>query len=141
MNKHNYEGNYTYCYCTKSSHFQFVLEEVLSNGAQIETSSAFDIPIIHNLHKEKKITKTLLIICNGFKRPKYIENIISLINNNFTNCIPVLDNLNELIIYEKLMGNLKLNKSRIDEERFHLYFQIRFRYRHHRILQGENKTE
>ena len=57
MNKHNYEGNYTYCYCTKSSHFQFVLEEVLSNGAQIETSSAFDIPIIHNLHKEKKLPK------------------------------------------------------------------------------------
>ena len=28
MAKHNYEGNYTYCYCTKSSHFQFVIEEV-----------------------------------------------------------------------------------------------------------------
>ncbi|MCB0380407.1 MAG: arginine decarboxylase, partial [Flavobacteriales bacterium] len=42
MAKVNYEGNYTYCYCTKSSHFSFVLEEVLRNDAHIETSSAYD---------------------------------------------------------------------------------------------------
>ena len=133
INKHNYEGNYTYCYCTKSSHFQFVLEEVLSNGAQIETSSAFDIPIIHNLYKEKKITKTLLIICNGFKRPKYIENIISLINNNFTNCIPVLDNLNELEQYtEKINGKFKIGIRVASDEEPHFPFytsRLGFRYR------------
>ena len=26
MNKINYEGKYHYCYCTKSSHFKFVLD-------------------------------------------------------------------------------------------------------------------
>ena len=26
-----YEGDYHYCYCTKSSHFRYVLEEVLKN--------------------------------------------------------------------------------------------------------------
>jgi len=27
--KADYKGNYTYCYCTKSSHFSFVMDEVL----------------------------------------------------------------------------------------------------------------
>ena len=27
MKRYNYKGTYTYCYCTKSSHFRFVLEE------------------------------------------------------------------------------------------------------------------
>ena len=29
--KADYKGTYTYCYCTKSSHFSFVLEEALKN--------------------------------------------------------------------------------------------------------------
>ena len=31
MQSHNYQGKYTYCYCTKSSHFSFVLDEALKN--------------------------------------------------------------------------------------------------------------
>src|SRR5665213_2152937 len=29
IKKHKYEGEYNYCYCTKSSHFSFVVEEAL----------------------------------------------------------------------------------------------------------------
>ena len=53
----NYNGEYFYCYCTKSSHFRFVLDEVLKNNVQIETSSAFDIDLIISLFKDKKITR------------------------------------------------------------------------------------
>ncbi|MEG2647504.1 MAG: arginine decarboxylase, partial [Mucinivorans sp.] len=31
MAKVDYHGSYNYCYCTKSSHFSFVLEEALRN--------------------------------------------------------------------------------------------------------------
>ena len=37
LKKFRYKGTYTYCYCTKSSHFQFVLEEALKNGIHLET--------------------------------------------------------------------------------------------------------
>ncbi len=98
IKKHNYEGDYTYCYCTKSSHFSFVIEETLRQGAHLETSSAFDISIIRKLQESGKISKETQIICNGFKRPLYTEYITSLVNEGF-NCTPVLDNLNELPIY------------------------------------------
>jgi len=67
IEKNNYKGNYNYCYCTKSSHFQHVLDEALTNDIHIETSSAFDIDIVKNLKKEGKIKDNTFVICNGFK--------------------------------------------------------------------------
>lgn len=96
MKKANYKSNYYYCYCTKSSHFKHVLHEALKNDIHIETSSAYDINIIEALYKEKKISKSTYIICNGFKRDAYIENIARLINNGLKNTIPVIDNYKEL---------------------------------------------
>ena len=93
IKKHNYKGDYTYCYCTKSSHFEFVLDEVLDNDCQIETSSAFDLQIVKSLYRQKKIDKDALILCNGFKRPLYVDYIQELVNDGFQNCIPILDKL------------------------------------------------
>ncbi len=100
MAKVDYQGDYHYCYCTKSSQFSFVLEEVLKNDVHLETSSAFDINIIEDLAERGLFSKDRYIICNGFKRPMYIENIVNLVNNGFSNVIPVLDNLFELEKYE-----------------------------------------
>ncbi|MBQ9311497.1 MAG: arginine decarboxylase [Bacteroidales bacterium] len=94
--KIDYKGTYNYCYCTKSSHFAFVLEEVLKNDVNLETSSAFDINIIEELYQQQKITKEQFIVCNGFKRPQYVENIAHLIDNGWTNIIPVIDNIEEV---------------------------------------------
>jgi arginine decarboxylase len=105
--KNDYKGTYTYCYCTKSSHFSFVLEEALKHDIHLETSSAFDINLIRSLHQAKKIDTEKVIICNGYKRPQYIENIIGLINDGFSNVIPVLDNMHELDKLEKKLKGKK----------------------------------
>lgn len=99
--KVDYKGTYTYCYCTKSSHFSFVLEEALKNDIHLETSSAFDIPIIRNLYQNGKITKDIIVICNGYKQEDYLKYICDMINEGFTNVIPILDNKNELEYYKK----------------------------------------
>ena len=92
--KADYQGKYYYCYCTKSNHFSHVIDEVLKNNVHIETSSAFDINILENLFEQGKISKDKFIVCNGFKKENYIENIANLINNDWTNVIPVMDNSN-----------------------------------------------
>ena len=96
MAKVDYQGSYHFCYCTKSSHFQFVMEEALKNHIHLETSSAFDINLIEALEEEGKITKDQFIVCNGYKRAQYLENIARLINEGWTNVIPVMDNKEEL---------------------------------------------
>lgn len=107
MAKVDYKGSYHYCYCTKSSHFSFVMDEALKNDIHIETSSAFDIPIIKALAQQQKIPKDTYILCNGFKRQPYIKGVVDLINDDFTNVIPILDNVEELSFYEKAFQNKK----------------------------------
>lgn len=99
MLTHDYRGKYTYCYCTKSSHFKHVLTETLEAGAQIETSSALDIPIIESLEKSGNLSKDILVLCNGFKNYQYKQNIVDLIHDGFTNVIPILDNKEEFNFY------------------------------------------
>lgn len=96
MEKYQYKGKYHYCYCTKSSHFKPVLHEALNNNIHIETSSAFDINIVEHLKQEGKIKDDTYIICNGFKRDQYITNIARLINEGHRNCIPIIDNYEEI---------------------------------------------
>jgi arginine decarboxylase len=101
IKKHKYEGQYFYCYCTKSSHFSFVVEEALQHGIHLETSYAYDIEIIKKLYEKKRITKDVFIICNGFKQKGYTRRIAALLNAGFKNVIPVLDNKEELLAYQK----------------------------------------
>ncbi|MDO6738765.1 arginine decarboxylase [Wenyingzhuangia sp. 2_MG-2023] len=99
--KHNYQGKYFYSYCTKSSHFKHILDEALKNNIHIETSSAFDINIVNALVQSGKINKDTFVICNGFKREQYISNIADLINNKHKNCVPIIDNYEELSLLEE----------------------------------------
>lgn len=121
----DYQGTYTYCYCTKSSHFSFVLEEALKNDIHIETSSAYDIPIVRAMHKKGKISKDTYIVCNGYKRGLYRQHISELLNDGFKNCIPVLDNLGEIEYYKE---HVKAEKTKLamrlasdEEPKFEFY--------------------
>ncbi len=101
IKKHKYEGSYNYCYCTKSSHFSFVVQEALKYGIQLETSSAYDVDIITQLYEKKKINKDIFIIANGFKPKIYTSRLNKLINSGFKNVIPILDNKEELMAYKR----------------------------------------
>lgn len=115
--KTDYKGEYHYCYCTKSSHFMFVMEEVLKNDVHIETSSAFDINIVEALEEQGLLKKDNYIICNGFKKAPYIENIANAIHNGFVNTIPVLDNKLEFDqLDERLEDHCKLGIRIASEE-------------------------
>lgn len=122
MAKVDYAADYQYCYCTKSSHFSFILEEVLKNRVNIETSSAFDINILEELHKSGLLKQDTYILCNGFKRSQYVENIQNLIRSGFTNVIPILDNKFELDLFdENLEMNVGIRIAAEEEPKFDFY--------------------
>ncbi|MEM1216949.1 MAG: arginine decarboxylase [Bacteroidota bacterium] len=99
MRSLGYAGKYHYCYCTKSNHFSYVLDEVLAYNTKLETSSAFDIELIRRLYAQGKVDQQLTVICNGFKTERYLAAIVALINDGFTNVIPVCDNKEEVDYY------------------------------------------
>jgi arginine decarboxylase len=56
-----------------------------------------------------KINKSTYVICNGFKRDQYIENISRLINNGHKNTIPIIDNFEELdLLQAEIKGKFKI---------------------------------
>ena len=117
IEKYNYKGSYNYCYCTKSSHFKHVIDEALKNEIHIETSSTFDINIVENLKANGNINDNTYIICNGFKRAEYISNIARLINNGHHNCIPIIDNYEEIdLLSKEIEGNYKIGIRIASEE-------------------------
>ncbi|MCB0610432.1 MAG: arginine decarboxylase, partial [Lewinella sp.] len=124
MRSLGYAGKYHYCYCTKSCHFSYVLQEVVDHDAQLETSSAFDIDLIMRLYAQKKIDKDIIIICNGFKTKGYLEKIVALINDGFHNVIPVCDNMEEIDYYEKHVKgecNVGIRVATEEEPNFEFY--------------------
>ncbi len=109
MDKNEYKGKYYFCYCTKSSHFEYIMNEAFKNNIHIETSSAFDINIVENLMESGKINKSTYVICNGFKRDQYIDNIARIINNGHKNTIPIIDNYEELdLLQTAIKGKFKI---------------------------------
>ncbi len=122
--KSDYQGDYHYCYCTKSSHFEFVMSEVLKNDVHIETSSAFDLNIIEVLTENDQFDKENYIICNGFKKQQYVDNICNLLGAGFINTIPVLDSKHELELLDKNINSkckLGIRIASEEEPRFEFY--------------------
>ncbi len=100
--RYGYTGKYLYAYCTKSSHFSFVLWEVLRHNVHLEISHTNDLAIVEWLWKKGWINQDILIIANGYKERAYAERIRALYQAGFRNLIPVLDDINELEYYEGL---------------------------------------
>ncbi|MEM6773079.1 MAG: arginine decarboxylase, partial [Bacteroidota bacterium] len=101
MRGQGYAGKYRYCYCTKSSHFAHVVQEVLDHQVDLEISSAYDVALIRRLYEQGKVTKDIYVVCNGFKPDNYLAAIVGLINDGFHNVVAVVDNAHELDYYSE----------------------------------------
>lgn len=124
IDEHGYTGKYHYSYCTKSSHFSHVLEEALKNDIHLETSSAFDIEIVKKMKSEGKISDKTFVLCNGFKRDQYIDNIGDLINDGSFNCIPIIDNYEEIQLLQQKATkkfNIGIRIASEEEPKFEFY--------------------
>jgi arginine decarboxylase len=102
LKKYGYNGSYHYCYCTKCNHFAHVIGEALKHDVDLETSSSFDIDLILNLYKEKKISKSRVIVHNGYKTDEYLKKILDLQKFGFKNTIIIFDSVDELVRLEKI---------------------------------------
>jgi arginine decarboxylase len=137
INNQAYQGKYHFCYCTKCNHFHHVISEALKHNVNLETSSAFDIDLIVNLYKEKKINKSRIIVHNGYKTDEYLRKIIELQELGFKNCIVVLDSTTELNRLVQLAKGevVKIGlRMAINEEPQSAYYTSRLGIRHNEMM-------
>jgi arginine decarboxylase len=96
LKQNNYAGEYHYCYCTKSSHFSYVMKQVLKEDVHLETSSAYDINIIQKMLEQGYAKPTTKVLCNGYKDMAYLEKIAELIASGHKEVLPIVDSFEEL---------------------------------------------
>jgi arginine decarboxylase len=137
IKKSKYKGDYYFCYCTKCNHFYHVINEALKHNVNLETSSTFDIDLIVNLYKKKKIDKSRIIVHNGYKTDDYLQKIVSLQEMGFTNSIIVLDSKEELdrLLSIKTNEVLKVGiRMAINEEAQSAYYTSRLGIPHNEVI-------
>ena len=128
IKKHNYQGNYYYCYCTKCNHFSHVVSEAMKHQVHLETSSSFDIDLILHLFEAGKIDKKRIILHNGYKTKDYLDKIIVLRQKGFENAIIILDSQYELERLQNLAIDYRLKiglRMAINEEAQSAYYTSR----------------
>ncbi len=136
--KYDYNAEYNYCYCTKCNHFAHVIGEALKHNVHLETSSLFDIDLILNLYRDGKIDKNRSIIHNGYKTEQYLYKILQLQEIGFTNCIVILDSINELKRLLKIKDTKKVKiglRMAINEEAQYAYYTSRMGIRNFELLE------
>lgn len=139
IKKNKYKGKYHYCYCTKCCHFSHVVKSALREGVNIETSSSFDIDLIFRLLEEGELTKSTIIVHNGYKTDDYLKKIIQLNQMGFKNSILVLDSMSEIQRVKKhaaeYKGKIKIGiRIAIDEEPQSAYYTSRLGIRPTEIM-------
>jgi arginine decarboxylase len=137
IKKHNYKGNYRFCYCTKCNHFYHVIQEALKHKVNLETSSSFDIDLILNLYKKKKLDQKRIIIHNGYKTDDYLEKIIRMQEAGFENSIIILDSMDELdrLLKIKTSQVIKIGlRMAVNEEAQSAYYTSRLGIPHGKII-------
>jgi arginine decarboxylase len=140
IKKNRYKGKYYYCYCTKCCHFAHVVKSALKEGVHLETSSSFDIDLIWKLYDEGTLSKSTIIVHNGYKTTDYLNKIIELNKQGFKNSITILDSKPELDrvkkYAEQLDRKLKIGvRMAIDEEPQSAYYTSRLGIRPTEILE------
>ena len=128
FDKHHYQGNYEFCYCTKCNHFSHVIRTAMKENVSLETSSAFDIDLIERLHDNGRLDLDKYIVHNGYKTDDYIQKIGQLMNHGFNNTITVLDSAKEIPKLEALNveGPIKIGlRVSIEEEPQAAYYTSR----------------
>ena len=93
----------------------FILDEPTGVLTPQEVDELFKI--LRSLKEEGKINDDTFVISNGFKRAQYITNIARLINNGHQNCIPIIDNYEEIdLLSNEIYGNYNIGIRIASEE-------------------------
>ncbi len=102
---HGYKGQFSYHYPMKANQNKEFVLPVLSQGANLEISSANELWIARKLWEGGKLSKEIGVFCNGVKTPQYID-LIEYLHDKGMSIIPIIENMDEFDRLSKYKGDL-----------------------------------
>jgi arginine decarboxylase len=103
----DYKGKFYYHYPMKvNQHKQFVLS-VVSEGANLETSSANELWIVKKLWEQERFNSKIRVLCNGPKNIRYVQ-LIDELNKKGLTITPIAEHQDELDAFKKFKSEIGL---------------------------------
>jgi len=102
---HGYKGKFFYHYPMKvNQNKEFVLP-LLSEGANLEVTSANELWLVKKLWEGEKFNSKIRVVCNGPKTDQYFD-LIEELRSKGMNIVPIIESLDELDIISKYKGDV-----------------------------------
>src|SRR3989344_3068310 len=102
---YGYKGRFFYHYPMKvNQNKEFVLP-LLSEGANLEVTSANELWLVKKLWEGEKFNSKIRVVCNGPKTDQYFI-LIEELRSKGMNIVPIIESLDELDIISKYKGDV-----------------------------------
>ncbi|MFH1145853.1 MAG: hypothetical protein V1707_02730 [bacterium] len=100
-----YRGKFSYFLPLKTNQNKELVLPALSEGANLETSSANELWLIRRLFEQEQFNPDLRLLCNGPKTVSYFS-LINDLQAKGVNVIPIIEDINELEMLKVYKGEV-----------------------------------
>ncbi len=101
----DYRGRFFYHYPMKVNQTKEFVLPLISEGANLETSSANELWIVKRLWEQEKFNSKIRVLCNGPKTEKYLKLIEELDSRGLT-ITPIIEEEQEMQFFKKYKGEV-----------------------------------
>jgi arginine decarboxylase len=116
---YKYKGNFYYHYPMKVNQSREFVLPLISEGANLETTSANELWVVKRLWQQNRFNSRIKVICNGPKTAQYLE-LIAELKQNGLDIVPIIEDLSEREALQKFRGQVGV---RVDMDvRTHSYW-------------------
>jgi arginine decarboxylase len=105
MKIYGYKGKFFYHYPMKVNQSKEFILPILSEGANLEVTSANELWLVKKLWEGEKFNNKIRVFCNGPKTDQYLDLIEELRGKNM-NIIPIIESLEEVGRLSKYKGDI-----------------------------------
>jgi arginine decarboxylase len=105
MKIYGYKGKFLYHYPMKVNQNKEFILPLLSEGANLEATSANELWIVKKLWEGEKFNSKIRVLCNGPKTVQYLD-LIEELRGKGMNIVPIIESLDEVERLSKYKGDI-----------------------------------
>jgi arginine decarboxylase len=102
---YGYKGKFFYHYPMKVNQMKDFVMPIISEGANLETSSANELWIIKKLWEKERFNSKIRVFCNGSKTDEYLD-LIEELRGKGMNIVPIIEGSEEIERISKYKGDI-----------------------------------
>lgn len=105
IKKHDYRGKFFYHYPMKVNQRKEFILPLVSEGANLETSSANELWLVKRLWEQERFSSRIRVLCNGPKTDPYLK-LVDHLDRAGLMITPIVEEIGELDFFRRYKGEI-----------------------------------